>query len=398
LPILVATGLIVYSAKSRERGFAIFIDFETLQYLFAASLAAIGGFYGIAVVSIASFFKIIRYEGEINGFRVYLPGSIGEAATLLSIGYLFGQKTRLKEILAAKSVKVPVAMLLVALCTISILTHTYIGFTITASLYVYLLLSAFYYGLSSITLFPGIVIVVVIGSIHTFLCGYYRLCGWIVLETLDYREESLLYQLSDFFRLELILANPLSTLALVYIAFLGRGLRKRWLSEESKGRLDDIGVSLTSLPGLLAAAIVSILIWEFSISLAFGWQVVEVFLDPVEYNRYFRIAVELYYTTPLFLVVPFISFCMGALYQARGVKLATACFMILVLGVQISLALIIGDTALQGTKTFLDTIQLSYMFAGVNIGRGLALPLYAVLGLIVTKGVTKSILQRPSAR
>jgi hypothetical protein len=187
-------------------------------------------------------------------------------------------------------------------------------------------------------------------------------------------------------------------LALVYIAFLGRGLRKRWLSEESKGRLDDIGVSLTSLPGLLAAAIVSILIWEFSISLAFGWQVVEVFLDPVEYNRYFRIAVELYYTTPLFLVVPFISFCMGALYQARGVKLATACFMILVLGVQISLALIIGDTALQGTKTFLDTIQLSYMFAGVNIGRGLALPLYAVLGLIVTKGVTKSILQRPSAR
>jgi hypothetical protein len=386
LPILLALGLEVsFHPRGYESGWWwVFIDLEVLQYPFAALLAAAGGFFGIVVVAIASFFRIFNYAGEVSGYRISYPGSIGAAAALLSIAHLFAEKNRLEILLRAKAIAIPGVLLLLALCAVTIKTQTVFELGVSGWAYDYLLLCAFYYGLSAIKLLPGIFIVLLIGSVGSLLCGYdSQFCSTIILERLPYYSpENLLGQLQHLFTFKLVSIDVLAALVLVYVGLLGRGLRKLWLSEQHRDSIDRVANNLVSLPGLLGAAIISILIWDFSLSLVFGWQ--EVFVSPEGNEQYFRPAFNPA-TGAVFLIVPFVGFCMGALYSARGVWLAIVCFMALVLALQVGLALKIGDTSVGGARMFADIIKLYYGFPGVNLGRGLALPLYAFLGLLVAK-------------
>jgi hypothetical protein len=360
----------------------IFIDLEILQYLFAALLAAIGGFFGLVAVAMASFVKLIRFTGEFSGYHIVHPGSIGEAAAMLSIAHLFAKPGRLRDLITSSSIAVPGTLLLLILGAVFIATHEYLGLTITTWAYIFILLCAFYYGLSSVRLLPGILLVAAIGLGSTFLQGYFdKLQPPIDLfRLLSSGPEDHWNSIYKSFVPGLGLASPWPTIIVVYVALLGRGLRKRWLTEDEDGGTDSLALGLTSLGSLVTAAVVSVLIWDFTLTLSYGWQV-----SMPENERYFRTAFSLL-NPSAFYAVPFVAFCMGALYGTRGVWLASVCYVVLVVAVHLALPVILKNAPpFAGTRMLADAFKFTYDFYGMNLGRGLALPLYALLGTIVTR-------------
>jgi hypothetical protein len=389
LPVLVAMGIVVWyvpNDPTHVGSLRFLADFEILQFAAAAVIAAVGGAYGWFAVWVAAVIRFFGFTYAVNpGLSLTQSGSLGQAAALVSIGHMFGSNARLTELLADHRVRIGWSLLLVALCVICFETKIFVV-EISSMPYVFLLLAAFYFGLSPQRLWPAVLIVSGIGLATVYVRGFVTLGHdfnyfWVSTRLSELLNVAGLPPITSFFSsvyVAFVLPSVQALAVLIYVGLLGRGLRQRWLNVAPAAGLDRLAQSLTWLAGLVAMISLATLIWVATLKVTYFRRI------PVPgFESDYLDTIQLI-STSVYLCVPFASFCLGAIYGKRGVLWMVILFALLVALPDIVVA-IVYQGHLQGETRFADAIKVVYGFQGINLGRGLALPVYAMLGMIVSE-------------
>lgn len=373
LPVLLLLGITL--AHPTRHGVA-WIDLEPLQYLAAAALGAWGGLTGVAVIALAAVLKCLRYAGqfELPGLpqlRVIHRGSLGEAAALLSIGFLFAQQHRLRLILRASWLPTRQALMLAALALLTVATPAVAGLSSTTWAYAWLLLIAFLLGLSQIPLAGvGAALAVIAGS--SMLAAMAGLAPTGHLSTLP---------MPFGLRASLPLVAPMHAINLALAALLGRGLRQRMWAGAATDRPSRLGRMLTTPAGLIALTALGLGVWCFALGITYG----------VRSGAEVRTLLTLH---PQFLYLcMLVGFTAGALHGRRAFMGLMITYLVAGLALPTLLAVLVAapGNPIQKVSLPLDfarmpagaALRLEGTLGHLVLGRGLELPLAALLGWIV---------------
>lgn len=389
LPVLIAMGIVatyIVEDPTRLGSLHLLADFEILQYAAAAVMAAVGGAYGWFAVWVAAVIRFFGFTYQASpGLSVTQTGSLGQAAALVSIGHMFRSNARLTELLADHRVRIGWSLLLIALCTVCFETKIFVV-EISTLPYVFLLLAAFYYGLSPQRLWPAVLIVSAIGLATVYVRGFVTLGHdynyfWNSVRLSDLLKVASLPPITSMFNSVYVafsMPNVQALAVLIYVGLLGRGVRQRWLNVAPETGLDRLAQRLTSFAGLVAMISLATLIWDVTLKVTYFRR------EPVPgFDADYVDTIQLIGAS-VYLCVPFAAFCMGALYGKRGVLWTVILFALLVALPDIVVAFAYKGH-LQGETRFADAVKVVYGFQGINLGRGLALPVYTMLGMIVSE-------------
>jgi hypothetical protein len=382
LPILILFAA-KFSIQELNIGFKnsvdITVDFEFLQYILAAGLAYYFGKTGIAIVRIAAVLKLFALDTVIQGAWFQTPGSLGEAIALVLVAQAFGPSGGLSKYLDAPSLA-PALSAFILIAGIVGLSYQISTVSLSTASYVLLLLAAFYLGLSQARLAFAIALALIACALSVYLFVFVP--GWENPRNLNalfnLQPSNFLLETLGNLKPSLVLLSPFSVLLILYTMGLGRGFRALWLdADEHRSAWPS---AIASLTGLLVAATIAFLLWEFRVTASYVWTLP---LQPNETEPEYHAPLKLVTPTSV-LVIPFIGFTLGAIYRSTGVWAAILCVLIVVFGAQL-LAFhteFLGFSWSPPHSLFFRVYgQLQYL----DLGRGLALPAFATLGGLVAE-------------
>jgi len=375
----------------------IAFDLEFLQYILAAGLAYYFGKTGIAIVCIAAVFKLFALDTVIQGASFQTSGSLDEAMAMVLVAQAFGPNGGLSRYLNAPSLSPALVAFILIAGAVGLSHRLFSGISLSTSCYVLLLLAAFYLGLSRARLSFGVFLALLACAVSIYLFAFVpgwenptSLRKWFNLEPTNFWLKTL-----GELDTHLVLLSPFSVLLLLYTMGVGRGFRQRWLSLDADDYRSAWASALVSLPGLLFAAAIAFLLWDFHTIANYAWPVpLQPNDPPVQPNEpwpFFHSRLSLVSSASI-LVIPFIGFSLGAIYRATGVWAAALCFLIFVFGAQ-CLAIFSGRVGFGWMMTDPRLLEFSGRLQFLDLGRGLALPAFAILGKLVAERTQRGVVQ-----
>ena len=336
----------------------------------------------------AALLKCFRYAGEFNvawlgldELRVIQRGSLGEAGALLAVALMFAQRHRLRLTFRADTLPPRHANYLGAMALFTLATTmNFASMSVNGSPYVWLMLIAFLIGLSSIAISR-------LGTVVALIAA----CG-VLASLAGLAPGGSLAQWTSPPGLvaSLTLAAPMQALNLALAALLGRGLRQRLWPGAARERRNRLAMLVTSPQMLTTWVMLCLLLWCFGLTIVFG----------IRHEGEMRRLVPL---QPQFAhIIALAAFTAGALHGRRALGWLTAAYLLLGVALPVALALLAAAPGNPVQSAVLEVytgrmppgalLRIDATLGHLQFGRGLELPLYALLGAVVA--AKADVLQR----